>query len=424
VSKVNVFVLGLDDLNLEALNDLHGSSECRFHPLLSVDELLEAEPLRVDELLDKAERQLDDFDGSVDAVVGYWDFPVSSMVPLLCARRNLPGPNLDAVVMCEHKYWSRLEQQKAIKEHPRFGIVDLEGEPEVPSGLRFPMWLKPVKSASSELAFHVSDEGEFEEAVRAIREGIDTVGKPFEAVLRHVDLPAEVADAGGRACLAEEEAKGQQITVEGYCFAGEARPYGIIDSFTYPESTSFLKFQYPSLVPEEVATRLVDVSRRVMEQIGLRWGTFNIEFFWDQESGAISVLEVNPRHSQSHAFMFEYVDGLPNHQIMVELGLGREPRFTHAEGAYSMAAKWHLRRFEDGVVRRCPTQDEVDRVEREVPGVKVSIVVEKGDRLSELAHQDSYSYEVADFHIGARDEAELREKYDRCVEALPFDFDA
>jgi ATP-grasp domain len=422
VAQLNVFVLGLDDLNLEALHELDCVGGCRFHHLLSVEELLESDELHVGELIEKASRQLDEFGGSVDAIVGYWDFPVSSMVPILCEQRDLPGPNLEAVVKCEHKYWSRLVQAEVIEECPRFGIVDLEG-PEVPSGVRFPMWLKPVQGASSELAFKVEDQAEFEEAVEQIGEGIDRVGHAFEFVLDQVDLPAEIATVGGRACLAEEAVSGRQLTVEGYCYGGQARPYGVIDSVNYPDTTSFLRFQYPSRVPEPVAERLVDISKRVMEQIGLRWGTFNIEYFWDEDADQINLLEINPRHSQSHAFMFEYVDGLPHHQIMLELGLGREPRFKHAEGEYAVAAKWHLRRFEDGSVRRSPSAEEVAEVEEQIPGVKVSIVAEEGQRLSDLPHQDSYSFELADIHIGAHDEEELKAKYERCTQALRFEFD-
>jgi hypothetical protein len=38
-----------------------------------------------------------------------------------------------------------------------------------------------------------------------------------------------------------------------------------------------------------------------------------------------------------------------------------------------------------------------------------------------LTGQDSYSYQLARIHTGARDEAELRAKYQHCVQALPFD---
>jgi biotin carboxylase len=419
----NVLVLGLDDLNLDTLRDLPDAGDYRFHPLLSPEELLEAEHLDLRALLDKARKQIKDFDGEVHGIVGYWDFPVSSMVPMLCEELDLPGARLEAVVKCEHKYWSRIEQQKVIDEHPRFGIVDIDGDSEVPAGLDFPLWLKPVKSASSELAFQVGDARAFAEAVETIREGIDRIGQPFEVVLEHLDLPEEIADVGGRACLAEEEVTGRQLTVEGYVCQGDVHIHGIVDSMTYPESTSFLRFQYPSIVPAKVAERLKDLSRKVITQIGLDGSTFNIEYFWDPDSDALCLLEVNPRHSQSHARLFENVDGVSNHQVMVQLGLGVEPTLPRGKGEYDIAAKWFLRRFADGFVRRTPTAEEVEQVERDIPGVTVNIVAQEGERLSDLASQDSYSYELADIFVGGCDEDDLVAKYERCVEALRFDFD-
>jgi hypothetical protein len=43
-------------------------------------------------------------------------------------------------------------------------------------------------------------------------------------------------------------------------------------------------------------------------------------------------------------------------------------------------------------------------------------------RLSQLANQDSYSYEVADLLLGANSPQELLTKHQQCWEALPFEF--
>jgi biotin carboxylase len=419
----NVFVLGLDDINRQTLEALPGAEDLRFHALLSVEEVVNDEDLDLAELLEKAHQELGEFDGSVDAIVGFWDFPTSTMVPMLCQRLGLPGAKLEGVLKCEHKYWSRVEQSKVIQEYPPFAIVDLDQGCDIPPDLSFPMWLKPVKSSSSDLAFHVEDEQQFSDAVAQIRDGIDRLGKPFDFVLGQVDLPPEIARIGGRACLAEEEVSGLQVTVEGYVYDGDPRPYAVIDSVLYPETTSFLRYQYPSTLPNSVAEATVQLSREVMQKIDLGSGTFNVEFFWNPDSDQICLLEVNPRHSQSHAWLFEYVDGVPNHHFMIQLALGREPQFPHQQGEYAVAAKWFLRRFEDGLVRRAPTPEEITGIERETPGVKIDIVADEGTRLSEMSFQDSYSYELAHVHVGASDEAELREKYDRCVEALCFEFD-
>ncbi|MET7802730.1 ATP-grasp domain-containing protein, partial [Streptomyces decoyicus] len=354
VSEKNVFVIGLDDANLPTLRAVPGAEKYRFHGLLTMEELQVGE-VSVAGLLEKAQDVLDSFDGSIDAIVGYWDFPVSTLVPLLSERYGTRSTSLESVVKCEHKYWSRLEQQKVITEHPRYGRVDLESDdPKPPEGVRFPMWLKPALSYSSELAFGVKNEEEFGTAVAEIREGISRVGRPFEYILDQLELPPEMEGVGGQVCLAEEAISGIQVAVEGYVHNGEVTVYGTLDSINYPDSSSFLRHQYPSALPEPVVRRLRDVSERVMRQIGMDSATFSIEYFYDPQTDEINLLEINPRHSQSHAELFEYVDGAPNHHCMLGLALGEDPGLRDNAGPYTHAAKWYFRWFADGVVHSVP----------------------------------------------------------------------
>jgi hypothetical protein len=422
VDGVDVFVVGLDDANLRTLERVPDAENYRFHPLLSVEDVQYGE-IPIEDLLRTAEKTLDEFEGTVGAIVGYWDFPVTTLVPMLCERYGLPSAELDAVVRCEHKYWSRLEQRKVVEDLPKFGLVELEGPARLPDGMNYPVWLKPVKSFSSDLAFRVGDEKELEDALGRIRAGVGRVGRPFEFVLDQIELPPEIASVGGQACLAEEALTGVQAATEGYVFNGQVTVNGALDSINYPDTSCFLRHQYPSQLPSEIVERMETVSRRVIEQVGLDNSTFSIEFFCDLDTGRVSVLEINARHSQSHAEMFEYVDGVPNHHCMLRLGLGQDPRLPKGEGPYNIAAKWYHRRFTDAVVTRVPTGEEIERLQQEIPGVTIDIVPGEGERLSEMPAQDSYSYELADIFIGAGSEEEMRQKFDRCVEALRFEFD-
>ncbi|MFF1379983.1 acetyl-CoA carboxylase biotin carboxylase subunit family protein [Streptomyces sp. NPDC058308] len=422
--RKNIFVIGLDEANLPALGSIPRAAEYRFHPLLTVDELQGGE-VSVPELLDKAQAILDSFDGTIDAIVGYWDFPVSTLVAILGDRYGTHHTSLESIVKCEHKYWSRLEQQKVIDEHPRFGRVDLDtDDPKPPEGMRFPMWLKPALSYSSELAYGVKDEDEFREACARIKEGISRVGRPFEHILQQVDLPPEMEGVGGEVCLAEEALSGIQVAVEGYVHGGEVTVYGVLDSINYPDSSCFLRHQYPSALPEPVQQRLHDVSKRVIRQIGMDAATFSIEYFYDPSTDAINLLEINPRHSQAHAELFAYVDGVPNHHCMVSLALGEDPALPYREGPYEAAAKWYYRWFADGVAHQVPGRPEIDRIEREIPGVRIEVGVEEGRKLSDATDQDSYSFELAHISTGGDGEEDLRRKYDRCVAALGLAFDA
>ncbi|MFH8795853.1 acetyl-CoA carboxylase biotin carboxylase subunit family protein [Streptomyces sp. NPDC017941] len=419
----NIFVCGLDEANLPTLSAVPDADRYRFHQLLTIEELQHGE-VSMPDLIAKAQKILDGFDGSVDAIVGYWDFPVSTLVPILGERYGTRTTSLESIVKCEHKYWSRLEQQKVTDAHPRFGRVDLDAaDPRPPEGVRFPMWLKPALSYSSELAYGVKDQAEFADAVARIRAGIDRVGKPFEYVLERLDLPPEMADVGGAVCLAEEALAGVQAAVEGYARDGEVTVYGILDSINYPGSPCFLRHQYPSALPEPVQRRMRDISERVIRQIGMDSATFSIEFFYDPGTDAVNILEINPRHSQSHAEMFEYVDGVPNHHCMLRLARGEDPGLPHHQGRYRMAAKWYHRWFADATVHDVPTREDLDRIEESIPGVRIDVSPHEGQRLSDLPQQDSYSYELAHIFTGGDSEDDLREKYDKCVAALGLTFD-
>ena len=419
----NVFVYCHDDFNMGLLKALEPAEDCRFHGLLSYDEV-KGDEIRPHEQLELAESRLRDFSGSVDAVVGYWDFPVTTAVPLLCAPRGLPAPSLESVLKCEHKYWSRLVQQQVVPEcTPAFDKVDpFDDDALSKLEIDFPFWIKPIKSYSSHLAFEIANEPEFHEAIKRIREGISRFAEPFNYFLDRVDLPPEIKGMDGFHCVAESIISGELCTVEGYVQEGEIHIYGVVDSIMDEEGHAFSRFQYPSSLPDSLQRRIADTAERVIRHIGLDQSTFNIEFFHDS-ADELYILEVNPRLSQSHSWLFEKVDGISNHEVMTAVALGRSPRFSHDGTHYDVAAKFFLRAYEDARLVSVPDEADIERLKQEIDGVSVVMQSEAGIKLSELPEQASYSYELADLYVAARSQAELMEKYDRCRQMLDFRFD-
>jgi biotin carboxylase len=424
--QTNIFVLGLEDFTAAKLRALPGAEHQNFLPLLEFAEVKKRRHYAVGELLAKASDQLARFPGRPDAIIGYWDLPVSTMVPILCAEHGLRAPSLESVLKCEHKYWSRLEQQAVIAAAvPGFCLVDpFDDQALAKIELDFPFWLKPLKSFASYLGFKVSDAEAFERALATIREGIGTVAEPFEEVLQRANLPPEIAEIDACQCMVEEIIGGWQCTVCGYVHDGEAQVYGIVDSVRETGSSSFSHYKYPSSLPQEIQTHLANISKRVMERIGYDHAPFNIEYFCDLETGTVRLLEMNARVSESHADLFEKVDGVSDLQILVDLALGRRPDFPHREGRFRCAGKFFVRRHEDAVVRRVPCEEEQQRLAQAIPGTLVKVHVREGMRLSELPNQDSYSFEVADLFVGADNEDELVGKSHRAAEMLAFEFAA
>jgi hypothetical protein len=99
VDSINVFVLGLDEANLTQLRAVPDARRYEFHGLLTIEQL-QVGDIPIVDLLEEAREQLKTFDGPIDAIVGFWDFPVSSMVPILCAEYGLPSAPLRAILTC------------------------------------------------------------------------------------------------------------------------------------------------------------------------------------------------------------------------------------------------------------------------------------------------------------------------------------
>ena len=423
----NVFVYGLDDFHRKQLATIRHAEQLSFHQLLEHDEAIHPERFPVDRMLDKSERILEGFNGSVDAVCTYWDFPTSTLVPILRERHDLPGAGLVPVLKLEHKYWARLEQQAAVPDlTPPFDWVDpFAGDPAAHLNLGFPFWLKPIKAHSSYLGFRIHNHAEFRDAIRQIRQGIYQFGDPFNAILEKAALPEEVAPIGGYHCIAEGIiSAGQQCTLEGYVRGGEVTVYGVVDSIREGRHrSSFNRYQYPSRLPRRVQERMVDAAGRVMHRTGYDDAPFNMEFFWDRGSDRLALLEVNARCSKSHSPIFHMVDGASHFQVMVNLGLGRAPDFPHRQGDYRTAAKFMLRVFEPGRVTRVPSTADIERLHARFPEARVRVLVESGQDLSALRFQDSYSYELADLFLGGHDRADLLARSREAQEILGFRVD-
>ncbi len=101
MNQKNLFVVGLDEFNRQRLGTLRGAEHYRFHGVIEPEEVYETEIFPIGEMLERATRELEAFDGSIDAIVGYMDFPVSTMLPILCERFGTRSPGKSAQVRAQ-----------------------------------------------------------------------------------------------------------------------------------------------------------------------------------------------------------------------------------------------------------------------------------------------------------------------------------
>ncbi|MEQ8603194.1 MAG: ATP-grasp domain-containing protein [Marivibrio sp.] len=419
----DVGVVGLDDFNGSKLKHLKGADDCRFRGVITRPEtIIHGPDYPFEERLEAARARIGEA-GGIDGILTYWDFPSSSIAAALAEEFDVPYASLESVLKCEHKLWFREEQAKVMKTPDFAGFNPFDDDPMAAIHLDYPFWVKPVVGHSSMLGFRIESRADFDRAIEEIRAGIRDLTKPFAYVIERVGLPDHLKEGGADLCVAEEIiSDGDQCTVEGYAKDGEVVSYALIDSIRFEDGHTFHHYSYPSRESDEAYARMARESERLIRRLGYDDAPFNIEFFFNREEDRLDILEVNARLSQSHAGLFERVDGRPHFQFALDLALGREPRWDRGGGQFNRAGKFYLRRFEDAIVERTPSDRDVWRMRERYPDAEVETACEEGDRLSELREQAPGNYIYAELFLGADSEDDLMARYEDCLEILGFRF--
>ncbi|MDG4867627.1 ATP-grasp domain-containing protein [Guyparkeria sp. 1SP6A2] len=422
--RKNVFVIGLDAVHRRDLVKIPDRNCFRFHRLLEREEVLVDQDIET--MIERADSILQQFDGPIDAIIGYWDFPVTALVSILCEKYELPAPPLEAVLRSAHKYWARLEQSRHLPEFtPDFCAVDpFADDPFADLTIEYPFWMKPVCGYSSALGFQVNNREDFDHAIEVARQRIKRYGDPFNTVLSRVDT-SDLNGVGGNHMIAEAMMGGSEFAPEGYVRDGEVRVHGVVDMVRAPNHKSFKDYRYPSAHPQAIQERAIDGIARFVRATGYTDGCFNVEFFWDQDTDEMRLIEFNTRVSQSHSAMMAMVDGMSNYEVAIHVALGDEPGYGHGGGEYDMAAKYLYRRFDTSDARcvAAPGESDLKALRKEQPDTQVMLEVHEGMRLSELVDQDPYSWILAELIIGGDDVQDLNRKFERAKELLPFRFE-
>lgn len=415
-------VVGADETNMRRLRALERYRDYEFRPLFTEEQIKGRLPARLEVLVGQAIAELEREPPA--AVIAYWDFPANAMARHLSAVMRLPGTSLESVFACSHKLWARTIEQQACPERvPEFATVDPRADDPL-SGIPWdlPFWIKPVKATGSALSFFVCTPEDIVEATATLRRDIGTFAEPFAELLSLADVPRWVRGVGGYHCIAEQPLSGQQCTVSGFVHDDRVTIMGVVDSLHYPGTSSFSSFVYPSRLPAAVTDRLADLTRELVEPFGLSETGFNVEYFYDEGSDSISILEVNPRFSQSHAELYSRVEGTSNHQLLVDLAVGNEPVYRIGQGDNRVAAKYFHRVFRDGTVTRVPDEASVDRI-RARYDCEIVVQVEEGQVLTHAPTEDVYCHDVAQVYLGADSYAGADRLYRTILDELAIGFE-
>lgn len=420
MDRKKIIVVGIDDFNRYELSQIKDYDRYEFLPLFHPKEIQNKEDIDVESIIMAINQIIHNQKKGIDGIITFFDFPFTLITFYIAGLHRLKGPTLLSGLKCEHKYWSRMEQSKVAPAHvPRFDEIDVfDGKTLDELNVELPFWLKPIKTHSSQLGFKIENNAAYEHAISKIRKDIHHFAKPFNYIFYKEKLPKEIQEIDGFHCLAEQLLEGHQCTLSGYVYNNEVFTYGVVDSLYYDQAPSFLCYLLPSRIPQSVQDRIQHIAEKVMKHINFNNSPFNIEFFYNEENDEIKILEINPRMSQSHGYLYSMVKGYSNHQVLVKLAIGENPNFVQSQGKYRFSAKFQYRIFHDGEVKKLPTKEKINALECEFPDSSIQINVQEGDVLSNLRINDAYSYCIGEILLAAQSKEELFTAYNQIKNSL------
>ena len=337
---------------------------------------------------------------------------------MLAEQMGWPGTPVTAVLACQHKLHARQVLARVCPQaNIEFSVLDTQYGAPVPSGLTYPLFIKPVKAAFSVLARVVNSRDELHRHTRfsgwelwVIRHLVE----PFEQVFQKRLGPAQSAHR----MIVEQPVSAAQFNLDGYVWQGEAAAFGVVDAIMYPGTQAFMRWDIPSLLPRDIQQRALQIAQAFLSDINFDYGMFNMEFFYDVATDRVTVIEFNPRMASQFSDLYLRVMGIDLHACALAMAHGQHPdttlRVIPTAGA---AASLVYRSFSPDDACPMPDARQVRRFKTEFSdGLLFPFPKDKGSIARDFKWLGSYRYGIV--HLSGRDAADLKTRADAASAVL------
>jgi len=360
--------------------------------------------------------------GRIDGIISNNEHFGALIAAVLAQRLGLPGADPALIIATQHKYYSRCLQSRIVPEAtPRFEALPYAGGINSPPKLGFPCFVKPVKATYSVLARRIDSFAQ----LRALMDFSPLEGlilrklvQPFDDLMQ-MYTPFSI---GARAMIAEEILEGVQVNIDGFVHQGRITVLGIVDEVMYPGTQAFMRFEYPSQLAPDVRQRMIALTEKLLAGIDYSHGFFNVELILDPQSGAIRIIEINPRMASQIANLYRRVDGCDPYGMLLDLAIGDVPQTVRGAGEFRAAASFVFRRFDGRAAGSVPSTEQIAAMHRRYPDARLILYLKRGAGLArEMKWLGSHRYAV--LNLGGRDAADLQQRYEEIRRELALDAD-
>ena len=344
------------------------------------------------------------------AVVSHHEQFGALAAAMLAEKMGWPGTPVKAVLACQHKVYARQVLEQVCPEaNVPFSVLEAEYGGDVPHGLRYPLFVKPIKAAFSVLARVVHSHQDLTAHTRfgawelwVIRHLVE----PFERVFQKRMGPTQSAHR----LMVEEPVNSPQFNLDGYVWKGKASAFGVVDAVMYPGTQAFMRWDLPSRLGTDVQQRALDIAQIFLTAIGFDHGLFNMEFFYDEAQDRLTVIEFNPRMASQFSDLYIRVHGVDMHACSLAMAHGHHPdtakRVTPTAGAASSLV---YRSFQPDQACAMPDAVQTARFAKDYPdGLLFPFPKDQGSIERDFKWLGCYRYGIV--HLGGRDRADLRRR--------------
>ena len=337
---------------------------------------------------------------------------------MLAERMGWPGTSVNAVLACQHKLYARQVMARVCPHaNVEFDVLDTQYGAPVPEGLTYPLFVKPVKAAFSVLARIVKSREELHTHTRfggwelwVIRHLVE----PFERVFQKRLGPAQSAHR----MMVEAPVNAAQFNLDGYVWRGKAAMFGVVDAIMYPGTQAFMRWDVPSRLPADIQQRALQVAQTFLTEVGFDHGMFNMEFFYDEATDRVTVIEFNPRMASQFSDLYLRVTGVDLHACVLAMAHGQHPdtapRALPTAGAASSLV---YRSFSPDDVCPMPDAGQVQRFQAAfADGLLFPFPKDKGSTARDFKWLGSYRYGIV--HLSGEDASDLKARADTASAVL------
>ena len=329
---------------------------------------------------------------------------------LVAEELGLPGATPESVLAAQHKLHARqVLQQVAPEANIAWRSLDVAYGDDIPPGLHYPAFVKPVKAAFSVLARTVTNRDALQAHTRFGRRELWVIRRlvqPFERVMQQ-RLPG--AGTAHRMLLETPlPVDTPQYNLDGWVYQGKAHALGVVDAIMYPGTQAFMRWQHPSQLAHPVQQQALAVAQKFLAAIGYTHGFFNMEFFHQPATGQLAVIEFNPRLASQFADLYQRVQGRDAHAMSLALALGHDPAgLPRRAPTAGMAASQVYRSFNPAAQVPMPGAAQQAALAAAFPDARLICYPKTGHSLGrDFKWLGNYRYGI--LHLGGRDAADLR----------------